>query len=277
VFPFSFFMAKTIFITGSSSGIGKATALYFARKGWNVAATMRNPDKEKELTQFSNVLLLPLDVLNQMQISEALQETIRVFGTIDVLVNNAGYAASGAFELATPEQIKKQFDVNVFGLMNMTQAVLPYFRAQKSGTIINLASVAGHCGFPGMSLYNATKFAVEGFSESLQYELNAFNIKVKVVEPGPIKTDFYSRSMDIISSKETTVYDNYINKVTAKMNAMGNKGKNPDSVVKIIFKATISKSNKLRYPVGCFERFTIFSGKILPHCLFRFIINKMFR
>ena len=217
---------KTVLITGASTGIGKATAIYFAEKGWNVVATMRNINS-LDLCNYPNIIKLKLYVNDNKSISDAINSSIETFGKVDVIINNAGYAAAGAFECASQEQIKKQFDVNVFGLMNVTRAILPHFRKNNSGTIINLASVAGHAGFPTFTLYNSTKFAVEGFSEALQYELRQFNIKVKIVEPGPIKTDFYDRSMDKIENPEITEYDSFINPAMKKMTEMGMKGLPP--------------------------------------------------
>ncbi|MCL2318378.1 MAG: SDR family oxidoreductase, partial [Methanomassiliicoccaceae archaeon] len=182
---------KTVMITGSSSGIGKETARIFQKKGWNVIATMRDPNAEEELHTLENVKVVKCDVTDLDSISSAVKEGIAAFGKIDVLVNNAGYYAIGPFEAATHEQIEKQFDTNLLGVINMTKEVLPYLREQRSGTIVNVSSIAGMVTFPLHSLYNSTKWGVEGFSEALRYELRPFNIRVKIIEPGVIKTDFY--------------------------------------------------------------------------------------
>ncbi len=263
---------KTILITGASSGIGKETALFFAQKGWNVAATMRNIHAINT-GDYPNIKKFQLDVVDEKSIQTAIEKTIQTFGDIDVLVNNAGYAAVGAFEYATTEQVKKQFDVNVFGLMNVTRAVLPYFRKKGGGTIINVASVAGHAAFPTFSLYNATKFAVEGFSEALQYELKQFNIKVKIVEPGPIKTDFYDRSMDIFTHPEMKDYDSYINPAVKKMTEMGMKGLPPVAVAKTIFKAAMSNTFKMHYPVKIQAKALICMKRVVPGPVFRGLVS----
>ncbi len=203
---------KTVFITGASSGIGKETAIYFHNKGWNVVATMRKPEQENQLINLKNVTCLYLDVLDEQSIKEAVFVAINSFGKIDVLINNAGYSALGVFESASNDQIKRQFDTNVFGLMNVTREILPHFRENKSGTVVNIASVAGRMGFPLFSLYNGTKWAVEGFSEALYYELKKLGIKVKIIEPGPIKTDFYGRSMDITKKDNLTDYNEIVDK-----------------------------------------------------------------
>jgi NADP-dependent 3-hydroxy acid dehydrogenase YdfG len=189
-------MKKTILITGSSSGIGKATARLFQRAGWNVIATMRSPEKETELSALPNVLVARLDVQDSASIAVAVSAGIERFGRIDVLLNNAGYGAYGLLEATPMEKISRQFDVNVIGLLETTKAVLPHLRASKSGTIINISSIGGKMAFPLGTLYHGTKFAVEGLSEALHYELSAIGVSVKIVEPGFVKTDFAGRSLD---------------------------------------------------------------------------------
>ena len=179
-----------IVITGASSGIGKATARLFVDKGWNVVATMRNPAAEKDLKESARLKLVALDVQDPAGPKAAVAEAIKAFGRIDVWLNNAGYGAFGPVEAGTPEQIRRQFDVNVFGLIACVQAVAPHFRANKAGVLINVSSIGGIMTVPAFSVYNATKFAVEGLSEGLWYELGSFGIRVKVIEPGAIKTEF---------------------------------------------------------------------------------------
>src|SRR6476661_411762 len=200
-------MNKVVLITGASSGIGKETVKLFQTKDWKVAATMRSPEKAEDLQRIADVECIRLDVTDTDSIKSAIQTTLEKFGRIDAVVNNAGYGLVGAFEAATPEQIEKQFQTNVFGLMNVCREILPYFREQKRGYIVNVASVGGRMTFPFYSLYNSTKWAVEGFSESLQYELEQFNIRVKIIEPGPLNTDFYDRSQDIAKREGLSAYD----------------------------------------------------------------------
>src|SRR6186713_301692 len=187
-------MNKTIFITGTSSGLGRSTAKLFQANGWNVIATMRNPEKESELTQLEHTLVTRLDVQDPQSIQSAVAAGLARFGRIDALINNAGYGAYGPLEATPPEKIRRQFDVNVLGLLATTQALLPHFRANRSGIIVNISSIGGRMTFPLGTLYHATKFAVEGLSEALHYELAAFGVRVKVIEPGGIKTDFSGRS-----------------------------------------------------------------------------------
>jgi short-subunit dehydrogenase len=266
-------MKKTIFITGASSGIGRAAVELFSKKGWNVAATMRSPEKEQSLQHLENVRLFRLDVTRQQTISEALQSALKAFGDIDVLVNNAGYGAVGIFEKAEPEQIHKQFDTNVFGLMNVTRAFLPHFRKRKAGTIVNISSVGGRITFPVYSVYHATKWAVEGFSESLQFELRPFNIRVKLVEPAAIKTDFYSRSKDVFQKKGFADYDAYEAVTLANANKFGEEAPGPEVVAKTIWKAVNGRSKKMRYPSSTQGKMLLFMRKILPLSWFTFLIR----
>lgn len=265
-------MKKTVFITGTSTGIGKETANYFAQEGWNVAATMRNIANAPDFFTNPNIRLYELDVTSEGSVKKAISSAISDFGKIDVIVNNAGYGAIGIFEKATPEQINKQFDTNVFGIMNVIRSILPHFRENKNGIIINISSIAGFLSFPLYSLYNSSKWAVEGFSEGLQYELRPFNIKVKCVEPGPIKTDFYSRSQDLFKNEALTDYDNYEQIAYETSQTTGAKGIPAITVAKVIFKAANSKCNRLRYPVGFEAAFYIWMKRYLPNWLvFRII------
>ncbi|MFF0826447.1 SDR family oxidoreductase [Brevibacillus sp. NPDC003359] len=244
---------KTIFITGASSGIGRATVRHFAEKGWNVVATMRSPEKETEFIKSDNILVLRLDVEKKDTITNALAAGIERFGKIDVLLNNAGYGSMGILEAATDEQIRRQFEVNVFGLINMTKVIVPHFRTTKEGVLINISSMAGKVTFPTMSLYHSTKFAVEGFSESLSYELASQNIKVKLIEPGAINTDFGGRSMDFYFSESLSDYkpftDAYLGKL-AEMEKDPAFSSSPELVAETIYQAATDGTSKLRYVVG---------------------------
>ena len=181
---------QTVLITGTSSGLGRATAKHFQLKGWNVIATMRTPTPQDELAQLERTLVARLDVQDTRSIRSAVDAGFARFGRIDTLVNNAGYGAYGPLEARSPEKIRRQFDVNVLGLLATTQAVLPHFRGNRTGTIINVSWFGGRMAFPLGTLYHRTKFAVEGLSESLYYELGALAIRVKIVEPGGMTTDF---------------------------------------------------------------------------------------
>jgi NAD(P)-dependent dehydrogenase (short-subunit alcohol dehydrogenase family) len=268
-------MKKTVLITGTSSGIGKTTALYFQQKGWNVAATMRNPNQEKELNKLPGIKIVALDVTSTLSIQNAITEIIQAFGNIDVIVNNAGYATIGPFEAATEEQIKNQFDTNVFGVMNVTRAILPYFREKKAGTIINITSMGGRLTFPLYSLYHSTKWAIEGYAESLQFELRSFNIKVKLIEPGVIKTDFYSRSEEVLKKDGLTSYDNYLNCVLPNIRKASNKAPGPEIIAEAIYKAANDSSWRLRYPAGGNGPALLFFRWLLPLSAFNFLVRTM--
>ncbi len=266
-------MPNTVFLTGASTGIGYATALLFQQKGWNVVATMRSPEKATDLATLPNVLCLQLDVTDRDSIRQAVQLALQRFPSIDVLVNNAGYALMGAFEACSSEQIQRQFATNVLGLMEMTRALLPHFRQRQAGVIVNIASVGGQMAFPLYSLYHSTKWAVEGFSDSLQYELEPFNIRVKLIEPGPIKTDFYTRSPDIATQPGLTAYDSFAAKVFPQMNKAGESGSPPEVTAQVIYRAATDGSRRLRYPAGGNAGLLLLLRKLLPDRLFSVIIR----
>ena len=183
-------MNKTILITGASSGIGKATALFFLKQGWNVVATMREVEEEKELINSDTCLVVFSDVTNLHTLEDSIDRGIEKFGTVDVLVNNAGYGLLGPLELSSVEQVQKQFDTNLFSIVNAIRIITPHFRTHGGGMIINLSSMMGRITLPFFSLYSATKFAVEGLSAGLYYEFKNQNIVIKLIEPGTIKTNF---------------------------------------------------------------------------------------
>ena len=210
----------TILITGASSGIGQATAKYFQQQGWNVVATMRKPEAEDELSKLDNVIVTRLDVLDEDSILAAVEATVAKFGAIDALLNNAGYGAYGPLEAFPMEGVRRQFDTNVVGLLTVTKAVLPHMRRQKSGVIANVSSVGGKVTFPLGSLYHGTKFAVEGLSEALHYELDPIGVKVKIIEPGAIATDFAGRSFDFTNDESLSEYQPMVQTVLAGLRPM---------------------------------------------------------
>jgi short-subunit dehydrogenase len=259
-------MTKVILITGASTGIGKETAKLFQSKNWRVAATMRTPEKAGDLQRIADIECFRLDVTENDSIARAISDTLAKFGRIDAVVNNAGYGLVGPFESASDDQIRRQFETNVFGLMNVTRAILPYFREQNCGIVINVASVGGRITFPLYSLYHATKWAVEGFSESLRYELEEFNVRVKIVEPGPIKTDFYDRSQDLTRKEGLTVYDRFIDHVMPQMRAAGETAPDGRVVAETIWNAVTDGSARLRYGVN--TKGILAARKFLPDAAF---------
>lgn len=189
---------KTVwFITGCSTGFGRELARILLRRGHGVVVTARNPATLDEFTSAGDALVAALDVTVPAQIAAVVRQAEDRFGHIDVLVNNAGYGYLSAVEEGEDDEVRAMFETNVFGLANMTKAVLPGMRARRRGHIVNISSMGGLIGFPGIGYYNATKFAVEGLSEALAKETAPLGIKVTIVEPGPFRTDWAGRSLKV--------------------------------------------------------------------------------
>ena len=243
-------MSGTALITGASSGIGKATARLFQSKGWSVIATMRSPDAETDLKTLDRVLVTRLDVTDPASIDAAVSEGIAKFGRIDVLVNNAGYGAYGPLEVFSMDQIRRQFDTNVIGLLAVTKAVLPHFRARRSGTIVNISSIGGKITFPLGTLYHGTKFAVEGLSESLHYELEPIGVKMKIVQPGAIKTDFGGRSFDFANDESIQEYQGTVAAILEAVETMFEDAAEAEVAAEVIWNAATDGTDTLRYTAG---------------------------
>jgi NAD(P)-dependent dehydrogenase (short-subunit alcohol dehydrogenase family) len=244
-------------VTGSSSGIGFETSLMLARNGFQTYATMRNPKKGENIKSIATKENLPihieqLDVTDNKSVTNAIQAILTEAGRIDVLVNNAGYALTGAFEDLAIEEIKAQYETNLFGLIRTTQAVLPIMRKQKSGTIVNISSGAGRFGYAGGSAYVSTKFAVEGLSESMAYELEPFGIKVILIEPGVIRTNAFKNVVLAKKSQNTnSPYSQIMQKMSASFEHMlENASSSPDLVAKVVLQAVTSENPSLRYLAG---------------------------
>ncbi|WP_312395881.1 SDR family oxidoreductase [Chryseobacterium sp.] len=237
---------KTIFITGASTGLGKTTAKLFQSRGWNVIATMRNPDAETELNQLENVTLLPLDVTNLEQIKSTIHKALEI-SEIDLVFNNAGYGLIGPLESLSDDQIIRQLDTNLLGVIRVTKEFIPYFRERKSGMFITTTSIGGLVTFPISSTYHATKWALEGWSESLAFELNTFGIDVKTVSPGGIKTDFITRSLDMGTHPE---YQGIIDKMMAGTDAMMEAASEPEVIAEVVYEAATDGKKQLRYQAG---------------------------
>lgn len=243
-------------VTGSSSGIGFEIALMLARNGFQTYATMRNLAKSENIKSIASKENLPiyieqLDVTDNKSVTNAIQAIVSKANGIDVLVNNAGYALTGAFEDLAIEEIKAQYETNLFGLIRTTQTVLPIMRKQKSGAIVNISSGAGRFGYPGGSAYVSTKFAVEGLSESMAYELEPFGIKVILIEPGVIKTNI-ANGMVIAekSQNPNSPYSQIMQKMSTSFEHMLENASSPDVVAKVVLKAVTSENPSLRYLAG---------------------------
>jgi NAD(P)-dependent dehydrogenase (short-subunit alcohol dehydrogenase family) len=188
-------MARTVLITGASRGIGRCTAGLFADRGWNVVASMRDLAMAGDLADRPRVCVTTLDVEDDSSVVTGIEAGLAAFGGIDVVINNAGFGVFGALESIEPASMYRQFEVNVFGMLRVTRAVLPHFRERGAGLFVQMASIAGKVPFPLGSVYNASKFAVEGLSEALLFELAAIGARLKIIEPGVIATDALGLSL----------------------------------------------------------------------------------
>lgn len=241
-------MQKTIFITGASAGLGKATAKLFHSKGWNVIATMRNPEKETELNQLKNVTILPLDITKPAQIIETANKALAL-GSIDVVMNNAAVGIIGPLEGVSEAQLVQQIDTNLLGAIRVTQAFIPHFRERKSGTFINITSMAGLVTFPLDSLYHTVKFGLQAFSEGLSYELSRFGILVKTVAPGYIRTAFGKNGIMVSAEPYNELMGKYMNVVKGMMNPE-TSGQTAEEVAEFVYEAATDGKDQLLYVSG---------------------------
>lgn len=239
---------KAIFITGASAGLGRATAKLFASKGWKVIATMRDPNKEKELRNLSGVILMALDVTDLHEI-EIVAKQVVGSGGVDVVFNNAGYGLAGALEGLTDDQIVRLVNTNLLGTIRTTKAFLPYFREKRKGLFINTTSLGGLVAFPFNSIYHATKWAIEGWSESIAFELNQFGIGIKTIEPGGIRTDFFTRSLD---TGRHPAYDVLVNKFMGMITdpKQMETYSSPEQIARVVYEAATDGRDQLRYIAG---------------------------
>jgi NAD(P)-dependent dehydrogenase (short-subunit alcohol dehydrogenase family) len=246
--PMSASSQKTIFITGASSGLGRATAKLFASKGWKVIATMRNPDKESELNKLPWVVLMRLDITDPEGITRAAQQALAA-GDVDIVFNNAGYGLAGPLEGLTDEQIVRIVDTNLLGVIRTTKAFVPHFREQRKGLFINTTSIGGFIAVPFNSLYHATKWAVEGWSESMAFELSQFGIGMKTIAPGGMKTDFFTRSFD---SAKHPAYDAMAERTMRIFTASKQMEaySTPEQIAEVVYEAATDGKDQLRYVAG---------------------------
>ncbi|MGO0061521.1 SDR family oxidoreductase [Brevibacillus fluminis] len=262
---------KIVFITGAASGFGMGAALAFARRGYRVMATMRNlagrtslqAAAEEQKLQ-SRLDYLEVDVTVPATIQRAVEETINRYGRIDILVNNAGYALGGAIEEIPLDSWRHQFETNLFGLISVTQAVLPYMRKQRTGTIINISSVSGRIGLPGYAPYASSKFAVEGFSESLRMELLPFGIHVVLIEPGAYNTSIWQKGFNGMEVAADSPYRAMMDTVLAYSRKTAETAADPREVVEAIVKAAETPAPRLRYTMGKGTRLLLAAKALLP-------------
>lgn len=243
-------MKKTVLITGSNSGIGKITAEYFVEKGWQVIATMRNVDNAGNLSENPNISIYPLDVTSTSSIGNAKNAILKDFGKIDVIVNNAGFGCYGAFEPTKESEIDRQIAVNIKGVMMVTKIFLPHFRKNKEGLFINISSIAGLVSYPLASMYVCSKWAVEGFTEAIFYELKPLGVRVKLVEPGGFKTNFQMKGISWSHDDNMPEYIEPTQKTINQRKTRHDNLPDPMPVAEKIFEAATDPSDRLRYLVG---------------------------
>lgn len=247
-------MEKVALVTGSSSGIGFETSLALARDGYHTFASMRNTSKSEKIQEMAKKDNLPIDIIeldvdNEESIVSAIKKIMADCGRIDVLVNNAGYGQFGCTEDVPVEEFRKQFETNFFSIVRIIQEIAPIMRKQNSGIIVNVSSVAGRMGLPGSPAYISSKFALEGLSECLRYELGMFGIKTTLIEPGVVKTNFFD-SMKIPESKIDPKYSELTNHILTGLKMMAEMGTAPSQVAEVILKAIHDKEILPRYMVG---------------------------
>jgi len=264
-------MGKTIFITGASSGLGKAAALLFAARGWTVVATMRNPDSAPELAGTQGVSVLALDVTDPAQIRQVVEKVLAIH-RVDVVLNNAGYGLAGPFEGATDDDLRRQIDTNLMGVLRVTQAFLPHLRQNRSGTIVTITSVGGHVTFPFNSVYHATKWGLEGWNESLAFELAEFGIRAKTVAPGGILTDFAGRSLSLTKHP---AYDALVQKAMAGFAKNVNRS-TAEQIAEVVWEAATDGKDQVHYVAGKDAQFLVRLRKWLGVPRFIGIIRKRF-
>ncbi|MDH6426648.1 SDR family oxidoreductase [Paenibacillus sp. FSL R5-0887] len=275
---------RVALITGTSSGFGLLTALKLAGQGFKVIATMRDLSRKGELVQqaeqagiLKQLHLMTMDVTDSDSIETAISSVHETFGRIDVLVNNAGFAIGGFIEEISMEEWRRQMETNFFGLVAVTTAVLPIMREQQSGTIINVGSVSGLSGFPGYAPYAASKFAVEGFSESLRHEMSPYGIRVVLIEPGSFRTPIWGKGMEQIRRKEDSPYKARLDAVLRYSKHTAETAPDPSQVANLIGRITEMKAPRLRYPIGKGTRILILGKTLLPWKWLERIIAKELR
>jgi NAD(P)-dependent dehydrogenase (short-subunit alcohol dehydrogenase family) len=240
---------KTIFMTGTSTGLGKAAAILFAEKGWKVIATMRTPEKADKSLNYPNIIKMALDVTNLDQIKKTVKEAIEM-GSVDVVFNNAGYGLAGPFEGSSDEQIQKNITTNLLGVMRVTKEFIQHFRENNSGLFITTTSIGGSITLPFNTVYHATKFGLEGWSECLNFELQPFGISSKTVAPGGIATDFAGRSLDLVQHE---AYDELMNKVLSVYMdpERANLYSTAEQIAEVVYEAATDENNdKVKYIAG---------------------------
>lgn len=264
---------KTILITGATSGIGEASVKHFISKSWHVLATGRNEEKLNHLKSLG-ANILKLDITNRDDINNLVTHIVNNSITIDVLLNNAGFGQFGTIEETSDEKVRQQFETNVFGLAAVTRAILPLMRKNNNGRIINVSSIAGKTSMPGGGWYSASKYAVEAISDALRWETKKFGIKVSIIEPGPIKTDFATTVNNNVVINENGPYKTLVKDLTQSTKSIS--GGTVENCAKKIFRAATAKNPRNRYLVTKEAYLIKFLLFILPPKVMDYFMIKMF-
>jgi NAD(P)-dependent dehydrogenase (short-subunit alcohol dehydrogenase family) len=270
--------SKAVLATGCSSGIGKATALKLAADGWTVYATARNPETLTDL-EAHGCKMLALDVTDEASMTAAVHAVQGAEGAIGVLINNAGYSQSGAVESVPIDDVRRQFETNVFGLLRMCQLVLPGMREQHWGRIVNLSSMGGRVTFPGGGIYHATKYAVEALSDALRFEVRGFGVEVIIIEPGLIVTNFGgTASASVQTGGPYAEFNRKVASLTedAYHGPMAKLGGGPEAVAKTIAAALKAEHPKTRYPVTASAHLMINQRRLMPDRLWDLVMRTQF-
>jgi NAD(P)-dependent dehydrogenase (short-subunit alcohol dehydrogenase family) len=272
--------SRAVLITGCSSGIGEATAIKLKQAGWTVYATARRPETLIELER-GGCRTLALDVTDETSMEQAVRVVTDHEGAVGVLINNAGYSQSGAVETISPEDVRRQFETNVFGLIRMSQLVLPGMRAQRWGKIVNIGSMGGRLTFPGGGLYHATKYAVEAISDAMRFEVRGFGVDVILIEPGLIVTRFGESAHASVATPEDGPYadfNRHVGQTTENVykGPMAKLGGPPEKVAETIAKALTAKKPKARYPVTPSAHLAITQRRLLPDAAWDRVMRAQF-
>lgn len=267
-------MPNVILITGASSGIGKSCAEYLAKKGNIVYGTSR----KKTESDHENIFFLQMDVTDRESVKNGISRIIEEQGKIDAVVNNAGMGILGALELATEKEIRLQMETNFYGVVNVCSAVIPHFRKQNKGKIINISSVGGVMGLPYQGFYSASKFAVEGYSEALSLELHQFNIRVVIIEPGDFNTGFTSNRLVSEATINDADYKTSVDTTLKIIEKEETNGCHPDRIAKLMDKIIRKEKPKFRYPIGKFEQvLSIYAKRFLPNRWYNAILRSYYK
>lgn len=266
-------MTKVVLITGGSSGIGKSIGEFLSSKGYEVYGTSRNPERYSD----SKFKLIALDVADTTSIEKAIETVLNTSGRIDVLINNAGAGITGPIEEIPDEEIKRNFETNLFGPINVIKAVLPRMRVQKSGLIINITSIAGYMGLPYRGIYSASKGALELVTEAFRLEIKNFNIHMTNVAPGDFATNIAAGRYTVPVEKDSPYKEVYKNTLNL-MNEHVDKGQNPEIMAKVIYKIINTSNPKIHYKVGEFlQKFSIVLKRVLPDKVYENMLMRHYK